>query len=75
MKLVWGEEEYTVRYTRNERSGLACFKAAIWEMRRMRTRYEKRSCPIYRKEEDAIHTILKCSEARKWWEQLLVGNS
>jgi hypothetical protein len=68
--LKWAREEYTVCCTRNERSGSAWFKTGIWKLRNMRKGSEKGRCPLCR-QEDAILTILKFSETRKWKEQLL----
>jgi hypothetical protein len=71
IKLEWIKEAYTDCYTRNERSGLAWFKTGIWKLRGMRKGFEKGRCPLCREDEDAIHILLKCSETRKWREQLL----
>jgi hypothetical protein len=40
-------------------------------MRGMRKGFEKGICPVCSEDEDAIHMLLKCSETRKWREQLL----
>jgi hypothetical protein len=37
----------------------------------MRKGFEKGRCPLCRKDEDAMHILLKCSETRKWREQFL----
>jgi hypothetical protein len=70
-KLQWSREEHTVYCTRNERSGLAWLKTGIWKLRGMRKVSETGRCPLYSKEEDAVHILPKCSETRKWREQLL----
>jgi hypothetical protein len=41
VKLEWTSEEHTVFCTRNERSGLAWFKTAIWKLRGVRKGFEK----------------------------------
>jgi hypothetical protein len=33
--------------------------------------FEKGRFPLWSEDQDAIHTLLKCSETRKWREQLL----
>jgi hypothetical protein len=71
MKLEWARKEYTVCCTRNERSGLAWFKTGIWKLRWMRKGLEKGRCPLCSEGDDTVHILLKCSEARKWREELL----
>jgi hypothetical protein len=64
MKQEWAREEYIVCCTWNERSGLAWFKTGIRKLRGMRKGFVKGRCPLCSKNEDAIHTLLKCSETR-----------
>jgi hypothetical protein len=71
MKQEWAREEHTVCCTRNERSGLAWFRTGIWKLRGMRKGFEKGRCPLCSKDEDAVHTLLKYSETKKWREQFL----
>jgi hypothetical protein len=71
MKQEWAREEYIGCCTRNERSGLACFKTGIWKLRGMRKGFEKGRCPLCSEDEDATHILLKCLETRKWTEQFL----
>jgi hypothetical protein len=63
-------EEYTVCFTRNERSGLARCKTSIWGLRGTRKESEKRRC---REKEDAIYgpIVLRCSGTRMWIEEFL----
>jgi hypothetical protein len=63
-KLEWAWEANTVCCTRNERSGLAWFKAGIWKLRGMRKVSEKGRCPLCGEEKDNLHILLKCSETR-----------
>jgi hypothetical protein len=70
MKQEWAREEHTGCCTRKERSGLTWFKTGIWKLRGMKGS-EKGRCPLCSEDEEAIHTLLKCSETRKWREQFL----
>jgi hypothetical protein len=56
---------------RKERSVLAWFKTGIWKLRGMKKGFEKGRRPLCSKDEDAVHILLKCSETRKWREQIL----
>lgn len=37
----------------------------------MRKEFEKGRCPVCSEDVDVVHTILKCSEMRKWREKHL----
>jgi hypothetical protein len=43
----------------------------IWKLRGMRKGFQKGRCPVCSEDEDAVHILLKCSETRKWREQVL----
>jgi hypothetical protein len=60
MKLEWCKEEYIVCCARNERNGLACFKAGVWKLRGTREGSEKGRYPLFREAEDVIHVLVKC---------------
>jgi hypothetical protein len=65
MKLGWAREEYAIRCTRNERSGLGWFRTGFWKLRGMRKRFKKGRSPLCNEDEDALHILLKFSETRK----------
>jgi hypothetical protein len=60
MKLLWDREDYVMCGSRNDRMGIAWFKAGIWKVRGIRTGLETGRCPQCNGEEDAVHIILKC---------------
>jgi hypothetical protein len=57
--------------SRNDRMGIARFRAGIWKLRGMRKGLEIGRCPLCNVEEDAVHIILKCTETRRLREHLL----
>jgi hypothetical protein len=71
MKFLWDREDYVMCVSRNDRMGIAWFRAGIWKLRGIRKGLEIRRCPLCNGEEDAIHTLLKCSETRRLREHLL----
>jgi hypothetical protein len=71
MKLLWDREDYVMCGSRNDRMGIAWFRADIWKLRGTRNSLEIGRCPQCNGEEDAVHTILKCSETRRLREHLL----
>jgi hypothetical protein len=56
--------------SRNDRMGIAWFRAGIWKLREVRKGLEIGRCPLCNGEEDAIHILLKCPETRRLREQL-----
>jgi hypothetical protein len=70
MKLLWDREDYVVCGSRNDRMGIAWFRAGIWKVRGVRKGLEIVRCPLYSGEEDAVHIILKCPETRRLREHL-----
>jgi hypothetical protein len=66
MKLLWDREVYVMCGSRDDRSGIAWFRAGTWKLRRMRKGLE-----IGNGEEDAVHILLKCPETRRLREHLL----
>jgi hypothetical protein len=57
--------------SRNDRMGIAWFRAGIWKLRGIRKGLEIGRCPLCNVEEDAVHILLKCSETRRPKEHLL----
>jgi hypothetical protein len=51
--------------SRNDRMGIAWFRAGIWKLRGMRKGLEIGRCPLCNGEEDAIHILLKFLETRR----------
>jgi hypothetical protein len=71
MKLLWDREEYVMCGSRNDRIGIAWFRAGIWKLREIREGLEIGRCTLCNGEEDAIHILLKCPETRRLREYLL----
>jgi hypothetical protein len=65
MKLLWDREDCVVCGSRNDRMGIAWFRAGIWKVRGTRKGLETGRCPLCNGEEDAVHTLLKCPETRR----------
>jgi hypothetical protein len=58
MKVIWTREEYVMCCISKDRSGIASFKAGIWNLRGMRKGLENGRCPLCNEEEDAVHMLL-----------------
>jgi hypothetical protein len=71
MKLLWDRQDYVKCVSRNDRMGIALFRAGIWKLRGIRKGSEIGRCPLYNGEEDAVHILLKCPETRRLRERLL----
>jgi hypothetical protein len=71
MKLLWDREYYVMCGSRNDRMGIARFRACIWKLRGIRKGLEIGRCPLCNGEEEAIHILLKCPETRRLREQFL----
>jgi hypothetical protein len=71
MKLLWDREDYVVCGSRNDRMGIAWFRAGIWKLRGVRKGLETGRCPLCNGEGDAIHILLKCLEISRLREHLL----
>jgi hypothetical protein len=70
VKLLWDREDYVMCGSRNDRRGIAWFRAGIWKVRGIRKGLEIGRCPLRNGEEDAIHIVLKCPETRRLREHL-----
>jgi hypothetical protein len=57
--------------SRNDRMGIAWFRAGIWKLRGIRNGLEIGGCPLCNGEEDTIHILLKYPETRRLREHLL----
>jgi hypothetical protein len=57
--------------SRNDRMGIAWFRAGILKLRGIRKGLEIKRCLLYNEEEDAIHILIKCTETRRLREHLL----
>jgi hypothetical protein len=71
MKLLWDREDYVMCGSRNDRMGIAWFRAGIWKLRGIRKGLEIGRCPLRNGEEESMHILLKCPEARRLREHLL----
>jgi hypothetical protein len=71
MKLLWDREDYVMCGSRNDRMGIAWFRAGIWNLRGIRKGLEVGRCPLRNGEKDAIHILLKYKETRRLREHLL----
>jgi hypothetical protein len=57
--------------SRNDRMGIARFRAGIWKLRGIRKGSQTGRYPRCNGEEDAIHILLKCPETKRLREHLL----
>jgi hypothetical protein len=71
MKLLWAREDYVMCCSRNDRRGIAWFRAGTWKLRGMRKGSEIGRCPLCNGEEDAVHIPLKFPETIRLREHLL----
>jgi hypothetical protein len=74
MKLLWDREDYVMCGSRNERMGIAWFRAGIWKLRAIRNCSEIGRCPLCNGEEDVVHIRLKYPEKRRLRKHLLSRN-
>jgi hypothetical protein len=65
MKLLWDREDYVMYGSRNDRRGIAWFRAGTWKLRGTRKGLEIGRWPLCNGEEDAVLILLKCPETRK----------
>jgi hypothetical protein len=71
MKLLRAGQEYVMCCSRNDRRGIAWFRAGTWKSRGMRKGLESGRCPLCNGEEEAVRVPLKCAEKRGLREYLL----
>jgi hypothetical protein len=71
MKLLRDREDYVMCGSRNDRMGIAWFRAGIWKVRGVRKGLEIGRCPLCDGEEKVVHILLKCPETRRLREHLL----
>jgi hypothetical protein len=71
MKLLWDTEDYVMYSSRNDRMGIAWFRAGIWKLRGIRKGLDIGRCPLCNGEEYVVHILLKCPETRRLREHLL----
>jgi hypothetical protein len=60
--------------SRNDRMGIARFRAGIWKLRGIRKGLEIGRCPLRNGEEDAVYILLKCPETRRLRNTSCAGN-
>jgi hypothetical protein len=63
-KLGWGREEYTVCYTRKERSGLPWYRMGSWRLIGIRPGWKVGRCTLRREVENATHILLKYAKTK-----------
>jgi hypothetical protein len=71
MKLLFDREDCVMCGSRNDRMGIAWFRAGIWKFRGSRKGLQIGRCTLCNGEEDAIRILLKCPETRRLREHLL----
>jgi hypothetical protein len=74
MKYEWGKVSYIDKCKTKEILGIIWLKAGIWKLKGIRRGFEKGRCPLCLGEEDVKHTLLKCSETKKWREKCVNNN-
>jgi hypothetical protein len=57
--------------SRNERSGIAWFRAGTWKLRGMRKGLKIGRCSLFNGVEDTVDILLKCPETKRLREHLL----
>jgi hypothetical protein len=71
VKLLWDRGDCVMCGSRNDRMGIAWFRAGIGKLKWLRKGLEIGRCPLSNGEYDAIHILLKCPETRRLREHLL----
>jgi hypothetical protein len=64
MKLSWNREDYLMCGSRNDRMGIAWFRAGMWKLRGIRKGLEIGRCPLCNGEEEASFKMSRNKKAR-----------